>query len=106
MENLIEIPFNCVDRFWEKVNKNGNQMPHVPKIGKCWEWIAGINGNGRPIFSIRKKSIAAHRVSYILHFGDIPKDICVLHRCDNPICVRPDHLFLGTHLDNANDRDS
>lgn len=53
----------------------------------------------------RWKTEAAHRVSWELSFGPVPEGLCVLHKCDNPPCVRPDHLFLGTHKNNAEDRD-
>lgn len=52
------------------------------------------------------KKIFAHRVAWELVKGEIPQDQCVLHRCDNPQCVNPDHLFLGSHKDNAADRDA
>lgn len=53
-----------------------------------------------------KKQYRAHRFSWLLHFGHIPNGQCVLHRCDNPKCVRPDHLFLGSRADNNLDRDN
>lgn len=72
----------------------------------CWEW-AGVRsdrGYGK-LGSPGGKQIRAHRWVWELLFGPIPDGMNVLHRCDNPPCCRPDHLFLGSHLDNAQDRD-
>jgi len=91
------------ERFWEKVDKNGPVPSHVPEIGNCWVWMAMINGIGRPFFSIAGTRILAYRMSWELEFGKIPKGHGVLHKCDNPSCVRPDHLFTGTALDNVRD---
>ena len=86
------------ERFWEKVKKSTD----------CWNWTAGTNskGYGR-ILNSRKEcegEISAHRLSWVLHNGPIPEGLQVLHNCDNPPCVRPDHLFLGTNLDNMRDK--
>jgi len=82
------------DRFWAKVKKTDN----------CWEWIGAKNqdgyGNCGLINGIWERS---HRLSWKLHFGDIPEGMLVCHHCDNPSCVRPDHLFLGNHHDNLQD---
>ncbi len=53
---------------------------------------------------IRKKAIAAHRAAWMMWKGDIPEGICVLHKCDNPKCINPEHLFLGTRIDNNIDK--
>lgn len=71
---------------------------------ECWNWIGSVNswGYGRTITS-QSTERASHRISWVLHFGEIPDGQCVLHRCDNPRCCNPTHLFLGTVRDNVRD---
>ena len=71
----------------------------------CWVWSASIDGRGYGQISntTTKKPMRAHRVSYELHVGVIPHGTMVLHRCDRPACVNPEHLFLGTQIDNMQD---
>ena len=96
------------DRFWSKVDKTTGYGPN----GDCWEWKGAKNETGYGIFGIEKKRlIKSHRFSFQLYNGDIPKSddyhgICVLHKCDNPGCVNPAHLFLGTQIDNIKDMTS
>jgi hypothetical protein len=81
------------DRFWANVDKSGD----------CWEWQASVNLDGYGRFCLKGKRIRAHRLSWVLANGEIPEGMCVLHKCDNPPCVSPDHLFLGTRADNVRD---
>jgi len=74
-----------------------------PNTG-CWIWSGTIVRGGYGYFGVSKnKNLMAHKVSYILFNGEIPSGMCVLHTCDVPCCVNPDHLFLGTHTDNMKD---
>lgn len=71
----------------------------------CWNWLAGKYTTGYGYFYINdeKKIVLAHRFGYEIVFGDIPANLEICHKCDNPSCVNPNHLFLGTHRDNMID---
>lgn len=78
-------------------------MRLVEKTEGCWLWKASLRRGYGQFFIARGLTVRAHRFSYELHIGAIPDGMMVCHRCDNPICVRPEHLFLGTAKDNARD---
>lgn len=88
------------DRFWDKVNKTAG----------CWLWIGGKGGQAGygqirlgSVVDGTRRHVYSHRLSYEMHYGPIPKGMFVLHKCDSPSCVRPDHLFLGSHSENMAD---
>lgn len=84
-------------RFWLKVEK-----PTRPTYGKCWLWTGAKTKFGYGKLRINGSYMGAHRFSYELYFG-AAKALCVLHKCDNPSCVNPKHLFLGSKKDNSID---
>lgn len=97
-------------RFCRGHNLNPNRSPEhrlwaqVKKSDGCWEWTSATLVDGYGLLRIDGKGKQlAHRFSYELHCGPIPDGIHVLHRCDNRLCVRPEHLFLGTRSDNMQD---
>jgi hypothetical protein len=96
MPFTIELTKEEHERFWNKVWKLGCEAG-------CWLWVAATDPKGYGRVGFRDKVFLPHRISYALHHGSVPDDLFVLHRCDVPSCVRPDHLWLGTNRDNMLD---
>ena len=90
-----------ISRFWSKVNRGGIVMPHMDT--PCWEWTGSLNTQGYGTVNINEITQRAHRVSWVIYNGEIPARMNILHKCDNPGCVRQDHLFIGSAYDNMKD---
>ena len=86
---------NVKNRFWKLVIRQGPE---------CWIWDGALSKSGYGQFNLYGETVYAHRMSWIMHYGNIPESLLVLHKCDEKRCVNPTHLYVGTHIDNMSDR--
>ena len=92
-EAIVTFTGRDIQRFWS----------YVTKTRGCWRWDGQLNVQQYGRLRIKGRMVRVHRMSWCIHHGAIPPGLFVLHACDNPRCVRPDHLFLGTQTDNIRD---
>jgi hypothetical protein len=98
--------------FFAKINYHGpkpdKSVIHYKGLRRCWEWTGKTNHSGYGRFMVKTPSkrftARAHRIAWALTHGDIPDGVLVCHKCDNPKCVNPGHLFLGDHIANQRDK--
>lgn len=93
------------EEYYEHTRKR--LLKGIKENNGCWEWQGSLNNKGYPFQSWgqkpNKKKTTLHRVSYLVWKGEIEKGKCVLHKCDNPKCINPEHLYIGTYKDNTKD---
>lgn len=90
--------------YYKRLDTTERFSKKVQKGDYCWNWIAARNKLGYGVISYKGRPVLAHRLSFLLFKGEIPQGYCVCHTCDNPICVKPEHLWLGTHKENMRDK--
>lgn len=95
-QEVVNINSKIQLRFWDNLNKEDSEI--------CWNWMGYRNRVGYGQIKVGGKNLRAHRVAYAIANGHVPASLDVLHSCDNPPCCNPNHLWLGTDLDNVADK--
>ena len=108
--HVVKFTEKNLRNFWRKVDKQGplpdQTNPHYKGLDQCWIWTASKGPKGYGQWFANKNFLPAHRASWLIAGNSIPVGMLVLHRCDVPWCVNPEHLFIGTDRDNARDREA
>lgn len=94
MQNKITNPI-IIDRFLSRIDQKS--------IDECWSWLGGISSNNRGMMRVDGQQTNAHRISFRIFCGEIENNTVIMHKCDNPNCVNPNHLRKGTQQENVDD---
>lgn len=100
----MAMPKNTPDDFWAKVDRNGPTPEHRPELGACWVWTLSLHPFGYGRGHLIGMPRSAHRIAWVLTYGSIPDGLFVCHKCDNPSCCNPSHLFTDTQAGNMRDK--
>ncbi len=96
--NPVNFTPNQLVRFWKKISKDGENG--------CWKWLNAKDKDGYGKIRVQATDMRAHRLSWIIHRGQIPESSLILHTCDNPECTNPEHLYAGSNTNNMQDREA